>query len=842
MTQSKAVSFEWFAPKAAPNAVIVDNAVTVGVINEAEDGVENCGGPGGKAWIAAAANLWGYTSGPQLLCDLGFKREVKGSTCTATPSGADNRFFAPDNATSRLDNFYKRTLGNDSLGIDSIAVGGKYRLYYDSFIATCLPSSVSYTIQTFAAGSSAPSGKSYKATSVQGKDGGTNVRLYQNTDISCKDLAAKIDKANDPAVLGYIQYLIDNAGNTEELDASGCSAGAVTDAAGNPCTPGGASSCAIDGLGWLLCPILTLGAGLADSAYGFLANSFLATDPSLVNTDPNATVTTKDANGNPVQTKVGTGTYTAWKIMQGIGNVAFIIAVLIIIFSQLTSAGISNYGVKKLLPRVIVAAILVNLSFLICQIAVDLSNILGYSLKGLLEGVAQQVKDAGGGAAAPTGDQSGNLLGITTVVLAAGSASLLNVGAVIVAVVGAIIVLLTIFVLLIARKVLIVLLIVIAPLAFVAFLLPNTEPLFQKWLKMLTSLLLLYPVIGLLYGASILASAVLLQIAGGDTVLQIAAYMALVLPLIAVIPLLKGSLNGIGKLGGAINSFGAKAQGVGKGAAQKGFDRSRLGQFEKYRKGAATRRRAQRMGGASRGSNKNPLNWAHNARAAGNRVLNSASGNFGSELGATGASLADEETERSVKSATALMTQQQLTSGELHSLAMGNEVRRNGKVLMQKPNESMRQAAVREKMRSGTTREAEQILIGSKGASDRVRQEMARGIHSNGHNAKADYLGGDFADRVLRGEITSEADIDDAAARRLDTGQLSSEKMVSQDADTLDRFARVGSDASAGVRTDIAPARLAEVAAQALGVLTNPQLNGKVSGQQHNFINTITTL
>ena len=76
-------------------------------------------------------------------------------------------------------------------------------------------------------------------------------------------------------------------------------------------------------------------------------------------------------------------TRDAWTTFQTIANVVFIILLLFVIFSQLTGVGIDNYGIKRILPKLIVVAILVNLSYLICVVCVDLSNILGSSLKGL---------------------------------------------------------------------------------------------------------------------------------------------------------------------------------------------------------------------------------------------------------------------------------------------------------------------------------------------------------------------------------------------------------------------------------------------------------------------------
>src|SRR5680860_295958 len=106
------------------------------------------------------------------------------------------------------------------------------------------------------------------------------------------------------------------------------------------------TSCAIPGgIGWIVCPVVNFLAWTADSAFSLLNDNFLKTNPAIF----------------------GDTTQAAWGSMRSIANVAFVIAFLIIIFSQITSVGITNYGIKKLLPRIIIAAILVNLSFIICQ-------------------------------------------------------------------------------------------------------------------------------------------------------------------------------------------------------------------------------------------------------------------------------------------------------------------------------------------------------------------------------------------------------------------------------------------------------------------------------------------
>lgn len=264
------------------------------------------------------------------------------------------------------------------------------------------------------------------------------------------------------------------------------------------------TTCAIDGVGWLLCPVLNTMAKIVDGAYN-IVEGLLKVQP-LTSTD-------SACIASPGKTCPSSGIYNAWQIMRNFANIAFVIVFVIIIFSQVTNVGISNYGIKKMLPRLVVAAILVNASFWVCAVFVDLSNILGASLNGLFHGVADsiQLKDksfsgAGNGWEVITGKViAGTAVAIT--------ALWIGLSALVPALLAALVVIVGVFLALVARQALIILLVVVSPLAFVAYLLPNTESLFKKWRELLQTLLLMYPVIALLFGMSYLASQILMAAA-----------------------------------------------------------------------------------------------------------------------------------------------------------------------------------------------------------------------------------------------------------------------------------------------------------------------------------------
>lgn len=567
-----------------PTAFTAQNSVTVGVINEPTDGDTTCS-TSDINWLKPAAALWGYTSGPDLLCALGFVRDV--GNCSQSTSGTNDFKLGHANIAALnvadVDKFWK-SLGNADTTIGSITAG-QYDLYYNSFITGCGVSAagkgdkVNYTIQTFDSGSSVSKATDFTITD-RNFNTGTSVRVYQNTTLTCQQLADKL-AAKSSVVDAYAGYLKANGGNP--IGTVCGEPGVVKDQNGTICPPttiAGQSTCTIQGVGWIICPIVSFMAGISDSVFVFLTDNFLNTNVSLVQTTgSNATA------------------FKAWGIMRNLANVAFVIVFLIIIFSQLTGMGVTNYGVKKLLPRIVIAAILVNVSFYVCAIAVDISNILGHSIKDLLGSVATQVTASTGAAQGPSTGSNffTTLAGSVLVIGTAGLAGYALIGTIIPVLLAAVVALLMIFFLLIAREVIIVLLIVISPLAFVAYLLPNTEAWFKKWRQALVAMLMLFPIISLVYGGSALASQVLQGTfdssvgANGNTFGQIIGAAVLVIPLFAIPTLLKKSLDGIPVAGKMLNNLANKANGNLRAKGKESYANSLAG------RGSANRKQARQV-------------------------------------------------------------------------------------------------------------------------------------------------------------------------------------------------------------------------------------------------------
>lgn len=299
------------------------------------------------------------------------------------------------------------------------------------------------------------------------------------------------------------------------------------------------TTCAIDGIGWIVCPVMTFMAKVIDKAYLQVAD-WLKVTPII-------------------STGGGAAMRSAWVAMRDIANVAFVIAFMVIVYSQLTSAGITNYGIKKLLPKIVIAAILVNVSYIICAIAVDISNITGQSLYSLLHadsftnGIDTSHFE---GDFSTTGE---GWAGIVAAILASSAIIYAALPALIVALPAALLAIVTVFLVLALRQVLIILLIVVSPLAFIALLLPNTEDWFKRWRKLFVALLAMYPIISLLFGASALASTVVMNSAtdtsgDGKIALQLMGALITVLPLVLTPIIMKASSGVLNRFAGVVNN------------------------------------------------------------------------------------------------------------------------------------------------------------------------------------------------------------------------------------------------------------------------------------------------
>ena len=309
-------------------------------------------------------------------------------------------------------------------------------------------------------------------------------------------------------------------------------------------------------LSWMLCPAIADGAATAGGLLGFITS-----------------LTTVHTSIIEQFSKQDSSIYKAWSAFRNIANIGFVIMLLVVVFSQVTNIGISNYNIKKILPKLIITAILVNFSYLIMGVLIDLSQIAGNGIEALIKSVAADGMDANASARASA--TISTIAGAVT-----GVAGAAGVGAIALGVIGGPAIILSVvmfiitslisiffgFVMLTIRQAAIIMAIVLAPLMMVLYALPNTSTITKKYISTVKALLMLYPMFIFATSAGALASSIIIG-TSTDLLMIIVGGLLNVLPYFAIPSLTSKSLAGLGAITGA---FDKMRGGALKGASMAG--------------------------------------------------------------------------------------------------------------------------------------------------------------------------------------------------------------------------------------------------------------------------------
>lgn len=552
------------------------------------------------------------------------------------------------------------------------------------------------------------------------------------------------------------------------------------------------NSCGIDGgLGWLICPVMTFVAMINDAAYGAISG-FLDIKPTILSSGDNS------------------GAKQGWDFFRNIANAIFALIFLWIIFSQISNVGVSNYGIKKILPRLIIGALLVNLSYYLCQIFVDLSNILGHTLKDALE--------AGAGKIGTESEAAGWISPIAAALVGVGGVATFAALAIGIPTLAAgFFAIMTVFIILIVRQAGIILLVAMSPMAFAAWLLPNTEDLFKKWMKIFRGLLLVFPIISLLYGAGKLAGAVLAASAtvdpnNPDETMQLVALAATTMPLIATPFVLQNSLSSLGSIGAKIGKMSANAHGrfAGnvKGTAKRRTDNSVIGDTKRKYADFMDRRRAKK-------------------RASGWRAKrdNNSFGQFmgWDKGGARARAAVDKAFESDVENASTML--QGMTSSEIAAIAKTGKTS-TGKEVTQ----SMRAATIDHTMANGGFEERMNVLSNLKGTDASIKQRAIKASFAKGDN---NIIGNKFGDAILQDKVGNMTDLKNMAIDNAADGSLQAEHLV-QNAAATEWLVDASMHAEEHETNENAPSAVSNIKNMALKARFNPNTAKNINGKLDN--------
>lgn len=287
----------------------------------------------------------------------------------------------------------------------------------------------------------------------------------------------------------------------------------------------------LHGFGWIFCPGQTVVGNVIDLIAGAIDK---AMNWTLLATNSDKVV--------PI-----------WQNFLNIANIIFTVIFIVMIMSMALSIGpMSNYDIKKILPRLLAVAVLVNLSFYVCAAMVDISNIAGKGVYNLLTG--QLATTGGGGAGNVVSDNFNDLIA---------DAFAMGAGVVLAFIMGGTIIISIILILLAIaiRQIALIVLVIASPVIFALYVLPNTEKTAQKVMDMFIRLLIVYPLFMAVWGGSRLVSNIIASV-GTDPILQLITTTACsVAPAIAIIPLF--NMSG-GLMKSAVSAMNKPAASAGK--------------------------------------------------------------------------------------------------------------------------------------------------------------------------------------------------------------------------------------------------------------------------------------
>ncbi len=259
-----------------------------------------------------------------------------------------------------------------------------------------------------------------------------------------------------------------------------------------------------DALGWIMCPIIGGLLGMNDLIFRNFLVPFLEVDP--INTNEGIV-------------------FSIWSSFRTLGNVLLVFGLLFIVFGQTIGGGLVDaYTAKKAMPRIFIAAILINISIYIVAFMVDMGNILGSGIGQIITAPLEA-----------TGNNQYRVNGAITSVVLIGV--VLSFGLVFVLIrsiqkdrsrpngerpftkallytiamiaVPAVLVVMGIFFTLVIRLGLILFLAVVSPVALALFVMPSTDKYSKKWLEAFIKTILVYPIIVTLFAIAEVLSVLL---------------------------------------------------------------------------------------------------------------------------------------------------------------------------------------------------------------------------------------------------------------------------------------------------------------------------------------------
>jgi hypothetical protein len=365
-----------------------------------------------------------------------------------------------------------------------------------------------------------------------------------------------------------------NSNATTPVSQTGSGSGSNPDA---KCDPGGAFT-----LDWLLCPIVEKIQSAVAAITSYIESQLTVSvndyfDDGCINS------ATAKCNATNVD-------YSLWADFRDIALTILVIAGLIMVFSQAMDFGpFDAYTVRKMLPKILMAVILISFSWEIGRFLVQFSDDLGVGVRQLILGVSPGALSNGSIATELLLGTGGALIGGAVFSIAMGPLGMVLI------LISVILSLAVAFLILALRKLLIIICVVSAPLAFVAYIMPGGQKIWGYWKNSFTGALLMFPMIIGVISLGQLFAYLEYQTGtkggGGGFVPGLIAIILYFGPFFLLPKIARSSMGAMGSIIGLVHSVthGANGRGGAFGALKKG------------RKDAGAKERARILSGDKKG-------------------------------------------------------------------------------------------------------------------------------------------------------------------------------------------------------------------------------------------------
>ncbi len=292
----------------------------------------------------------------------------------------------------------------------------------------------------------------------------------------------------------------------------------------NPCDV--AASCSISGdpFSWIMCPIINSISKAIDGFYHYIVTPMLNLDTTQYTSPSN-------------------NFYKAWSNFRLLADMVLVGIFLIVLFGETIGGGMLDaYTIKKVIPRLVVMIIVSNLSLYIVVGLIDVFNIFGKGIAELMVAPFPSLSVNGSWSLAGGIGFAGLMsvffgsVGVATIIAIIDPVVFL--GAIFLILVAAMIGLAATIITLAIRDVLIIFLLIVSPVAFILYVLPNTEKIFKKWWSLLIKTLMVYPIVFVMFALSQIAAVIFMSGVTGSGILSVVdiflAIISMVFPLFII--------------------------------------------------------------------------------------------------------------------------------------------------------------------------------------------------------------------------------------------------------------------------------------------------------------------